>query len=188
MNVRIDVSGKLKDSVRALAERLEGAGRREMTQAMGVEVQEATRSHLMELAATRHATASRLGGTPTNHWAQAAEKVAAPAALTVAGDAAVLTINHPGIIRAFRDVTIVPRTARFLALPLNGLAYGHRPREFSEVQFAGRGEEVRSDIPAYALVTQVHQPQDRSLLPSDEEWQDAAAHGAETYLAQALTA
>lgn len=188
MNVAIDISGKLTADIQAVVNDLEGDGRAALNHAMGVAVQEVTRDHLMGLAATRHDTAHRLGATPTNFLAQAAEKVAEPGAVTSVVDAAVLTIDHPGMIRAFQDVTIFG--SPWLTIPLNAAAYGHRAREFDQVRLIPGGgggvpkedrkkhAPVDDNIPAYLLIHSVDQPQDRSLLPADEEWEEAAADGA----------
>lgn len=103
--------------------------RRALHRMMGNRVQALTRDHLIKIAQTRHATARKLGGTPTGHWGKAAEKVARPESLTVTETEGELVINHPGITRAFKDITIVPTGGRkFLTLPLIGAAYGRRAR------------------------------------------------------------
>lgn len=158
---------------------MDGPGRVDLHAAMGAEVQVVTAAHVRELAATRHGTAEKLGASPTNFLAQAAEKIESPAALGADADAATLTINHPGMSRAFRTVTIVPKNgATHIPIAMNAIAYGRRPREFSQVQFVHKGDAVRTDIAAYVLVRSVTQKQDRTLLPSHGEWEGAAARGA----------
>jgi hypothetical protein len=197
MNVKIDIGGKLKPGVARVVSALEGEGRIELNHAMGLEVQAVTYHHLRDLAGSRHNTADRLGASPTGFLAQAAEKVGAADAVTSVADAAVLTINHPGMMRAFEDVTITAKAAKALTIPIHRLAYGHRAGEFEGLFVLGGkkfdtgknilamkdGDDI---IPMFLLVHSVHQPQDRSLLPTDEEWQDAAVEGAENYLREAL--
>ena len=75
--------------------------------------------HLQKVARERHNTASRLGATPTGFWAGAAQAVRLH---THANDAEV-SVTHPGIARAVRDVLIRPRRAKALAIPLHAEAY-----------------------------------------------------------------
>jgi hypothetical protein len=167
----------------------------ELQQAAGYEVQQVTVAHVSVLASTRHATAQKLGASPTNHFAQAAEKVAAPAALSADADGATLTINHPGFSRAFRSVKIAPRTAKALALPIHPAAYGHKASELWDRMglFIPKGKRIIAATiggvmtPFYVLVGSVTQKQDRSLLPSDEQFQAAARIGVTGWLRMALS-
>ena len=171
---------------------LEGGGRERLHEAMGCEVQVLTADYIRGIAQDRHATANRLGGTPTNFLAQAADKVAAPEYLSADSEGATLTINHPGMIRALKDVTIVPGGGKkYLTIPISSAAYGHRAGEFSNL-FVRRGamfpvlyqKNGNSITPMFLLMRKVTQKQDRSLLPSTEEWQKAARTGAITYIKQ----
>lgn len=198
----ISVTGKLEEDLRAVANTLEGEARALLHQAMGTEVQHTTFEHLANLAQTRHRTALRLGAEPSNHLAQAAEKVAQGDALTADGASATLTINHIGMIRAFRDVDIAPTTGKALAIPVNALGYNRRPAQFPRDMFfvfvsrttgnaflALRQDRQKKDEKltlVYALVRSVHQKQDRSLLPSQAEWEAAAARGATTEIVRVL--
>jgi hypothetical protein len=200
MSVSISITGKLEEELRAVAAQLEGPGRELLHRAMGEEVQNTTFNHLSLLAQTRHRTAQRLGATPSNHLAQAAEKVAEPQALTAAGDSATLTIHHVGMIRALRDVEITPQTGKALAIPIHALGYNRRPAQFSRDTFfvfvskttgnaflaLRQPEKHAKPILVYALVRSVHQKQDRTLLPSQQEWEAAAARGAETEIIRVI--
>jgi len=187
MNLRINikVEGTVSARFRDIARSLSGAGRDQLQHAAGVEVQRITVEHIAELAATRHATAEKLGAAPTNHFAQAAEKVAAASALTSSPQEAVLTINHRGFARAFRSVRIAPRTAKALAIPIHAAAYGKRASELWDrlSLFIPKGKRVICATiggvvtPFYILVGSVTQKQDRSLLPSDDEFTKAARAG-----------
>ena len=88
--------------------------------------------HLQKVARERHNTANRLGATPTGFWAGSAQAVRLH---THANDAEVSVI-HPGIARAVRDVIIRPRRAKALTIPLRAEAYGRRPREFDRLSGA----------------------------------------------------
>jgi len=194
MILRISIKGGMSPKLRSAMRAFTGAGLRELHQAAGVEVQHITVAHIAKLAATRHSTAERLGASPTNHFAQAAEKVAAASALTSDPSGATLTINHPGFTRAFGSVKIVPRTAQSLAIPIHALAYGHRAAELWDrlSLFIPKGKRIIAATiggvitPLYILCKSVTQKQDRSLLPSDEQFTAAAVAGAKGWLGMAF--
>jgi hypothetical protein len=175
----------------------------ELHQAMGEGVRLKTFEHLAELSLTKHTTANRLGATPTKHLADAAKAVE-KSPVEADGSGGTLTINWPGLGRALHDVTIVPQTTEFIPIALNALAYGRSPREFGRVAFVGgRGKPaagsdkpkrkpqerkpIPMDIPAYLLVRSVTQHQDRSLLPSEDEWAAAATEAAELWFQSQAT-
>lgn len=190
MNLRVKISDGVTPQLQAAMRVLSPSGLTALHQAAGTEVQRITADHVAKLAATRHATANRLGAAPTNHFAQAVEKVAAPAALSSDASGATLTISHPGFIRAFRSVKIVPRESKALAIPIHGLSYGKRAGELWDRMhlFIPKGEKIIAATiggvltPLYALCKSVTQKQDRTLLPSDAEFQKAAVKGARGYL------
>lgn len=194
MNLRVKISDGVSPRLQSVLRMLTSTGLRDLHQASGTEVQRITADHIARLAATRHTTANRLGAAPTNHFAQAVEKVAAPSALSSGPDGATLTINHPGFIRAFRTVKIVPREAKSLAIPVHAISYGKRAAELWDRMhlFIPKGKRVIAATiggvvtPLYVLCKSVTQRQDRSLLPSDAEFQAAAVAGAKGYLGMAL--
>lgn len=130
----------------------------------------------------------------------------ANATMTLSGD------DLPGITRAFGDVTILPGTktpgAKYIPIPAREEAYGLRPREMSGLVLFWKGKgkpgglaegvevERKRDskngkkgttrlVPGlvmYWFADSVTQPQDRTLLPSDEEWRESATAGAKEYL------
>jgi hypothetical protein len=130
----------------------------------------------------RHATALRLGGVPTVELARAAHKVASYADATSAR----VQFGSPLLARAFRDITIKPGAGKkYLTIPVSGAAYGLRmatfQRRYGKLRFLGKPggaamvaalfEKGRKIGTAhYLLVKEVHQAQDRSLLPPDEEY------------------
>jgi len=193
--------------------------RQRLNYAMITEVQHLTVEHLRAYSAG-DSTAARLGAAPSNYWAQGAEKVAAPSSIGADTDHGTLTINHPGIGRAFHDLTIRAVKAQALTIPLVAAAYNRRAPEirgltivrahgkaylflpdagsaenYKKRHYTGRtGKDgrdeyteyhepgARSGIFMYLLVRSVTQRQDRSLLPSDEEFEQAAALGARRFL------
>jgi hypothetical protein len=187
-------SGGGSPALRRLVSKLGPVGLRNLHAAAGYELQVMTSEYLRTLASTRHATASKLGAAPSNHLAGAAEAVASPSALMTSADSAELTIRHPGMIRALRSVTIRPKTAKTLAIPIHSIAYNRRPAQiWTEMDlFIPKGSRYiamkngKSTLLLYYLVRSVTQPQDRTLLPSDEQFQEAAALGAKNYIRDAI--
>ncbi len=194
MNLRIKISDGVSPLLQSVMRTFTTGELTDLHQAAGTEVQRITAEHVYKLAATRHATAARLGAAPTNHFAQAAEKVASPSALSAGPAGATLTINHPGFARAFRNVKIVPRTAKALTIPIHAAAYGHRAGELWDRMglFIPKGKRVIAATiggvmtPLYILCRSVTQKQDRSLLPSDEQFQDGAYRGAKGWLGMTM--
>lgn len=191
ISLSVDVQDGAKPLVSELISRL--TNRTGLHQAIGMRARTLTREHLISLAGTRHASAARLGATPSGHWAQAAEKS------TYAADsgAATVTVTQPGIGRAFHDVDIYPSGgAKALTIPLIAQAYNLRAADVwaaeelfipkredqSGKAVAGKRRSDGSFQPWYLLVPSVHQAQDRSLLPSDTEYERAAVDGAIDYL------
>jgi hypothetical protein len=157
-------------------------------QSIGTYAEQLTRQHLTVLAGTRHDTARRLGASPTGHLARAAETVTSRGTQ----DAAIVTVVSPGISRAFGDLTITPRSSKYLTIPAAAESYGRRARTFGDlrVAFFGRGRmalvqpdpDGSRDRVLYWLKKQVKQRQDRSLLPPDQDFADAAAQGIKAYI------
>ena len=140
--------------------------------------------HLQKVARDRHDTANRLGATPTGFWKDVEKAVSLH---THANDAEV-SVTHPGIARAVRDVLIRPRRAKALTIPLRAEAYGKRPREFANLSgadlFRPKGtrilatEEGGKLTPMYALCASVTQKRDPTLLPDQKTIDDALARAA----------
>lgn len=82
-------------------------------------------------------------------------------------------MDVPGAGRAYHDVTILPRKAKALAIPIHPAAFGKSPKDFSSLfipkdkailaMSAGKGRL----IPMFALARRAFQRQDPSLMPSD---------------------
>ena len=145
--------------------------------------------HIERLGATRHRTASSPGAEPTGHY----ERAAADVTDSVQGRSAVVVIPIAGFSRAFHDVTIRPKDAKALTIPIAAEAYGTSVREMRSAGWTifrpkkskslwGSREGVPGALPLYALVSSVRQPQDRTLLPGDEELGAAAEDGAQMYI------
>lgn len=184
--------------------------RRALLEAAARGVQIAVSGHIVAMAQTRHRSASALGAEPTGHY----ERAAADVTSEVDGDVGVVTIPIAGFSRAFHDVTIRPGAGKkALTIPIAAESYGVRvvemqsagwrifrppakgakmtsrdPRRFSEYKniLMGSAGGGAGALPLYALVSVVRQPQDRTLLPSDEELGAAAENGVRLYLQEAM--
>lgn len=110
----------------------------------------------------------------------------------VTTDNIAIDIGIPGISRAYHDITITPTNGKFLTIPVNPIAYGYRVRDLESQGyniFRPKGKNVlgysdadNTFVALYALCTSVFQPQDPSLLPTDEEIAIAFISGAEAFL------
>lgn len=171
---------RLKDAVL----RLSGSAQAEITRAGANSLYILVRRHVNRYARAHHASADNLGAEHTGHMEEGSRAIVPPTDN-------VLSIPIPGFQRVFKDLEIVPRTAKALTIPINRVAYGMRaPRLQAEgwrlftakgkenrgILF-GRREEDAEATPLYALRKSVRVRQDRSMLPSDEDMQRAAAKG-----------
>lgn len=207
LSYAIDVSGDAE--VLRLMERLRShlADRTELHKSVGSHAEILTAQHLSVLAGTRHATADRLGASPSGHLARAAESVTSEGT----DAAALVSVTSPGIRRAFGDVTIKPKSGKYLTIPATAEAYNRRARSFNDLRIAifggklalvqaeqssladrsrsGFSYENRAPMQSagrapiyYWLKDKVTQKQDRSLLPSDAEYSTAAVMGIKAYI------
>ena len=145
--------------------------------------------HVLRASAARHRTASRLGATPTGHLSDGAANIR----MEKAGRQAVVTVPIPGITRAFHALHIRPRTAKALTIPVNAVAYGMRAPELAARGWSlftlpakegpgagvlfGRKAGAKGAVALYLLRESADVPQDRELMPSDEEMGEALAYG-----------
>lgn len=177
-------TAKLEGPVATLFRSLGGAGRKTVNEGAAAEMFALVRGHLRTEAAKRHRAATALGATPTGHLEKAAQSVSPEAAENEAS----VTVNSPGITRAFHALDIRPRAARSLTIPVHAFAYGRRAAEAARGLEGGlfrpkgksylMGRVEGTPTVLYLLRSHVRQAQDRSLLPSDGEIAAAAARGA----------
>lgn len=145
--------------------------------------------HVRIAAGARHRTASRLGAMPTGHLSEGAANIR----MEKDGNRAVVTVPIPGITRAFGDLHITPKNKKALTIPINAVSYGVRATELSDrgwnlftmsgrqgpgagILF-GRKTGEASTVALYLLRKSADIPQDRGLMPSDEEMGEAIAYG-----------
>jgi hypothetical protein len=151
-------------------------GRRQLFSVAANAVRILVRNHLSRIAPRHHISAHRLGATPTGHI----EKGARATHFTASPDSAEVIIPIAGLSRAFRPLTITPRTANALTLPVSSHSYGKRVGELrasgwnifrtkGKDALWGKLQDEDDAVPLYALKKRVQLKQDRSLLPSDAE-------------------
>ena len=164
-------------------------GRAGDTHAAGESLAGVVQDHVLAASQSRHRTASRLGAPPTGHLSEGAANIH----MVDAGGKAVVVVPIPGISRAFGDLHIRPRNKRALTIPINAVAYGVRAPELADRGWTlftakakdgpgagilfGRKSRKGSTVALYLLRTSADIPQDRGLLPSDDEMGEALAYG-----------
>lgn len=163
-------------------------GRRQLFHAMADNVAELVRNHLSRIAPRHHISAHRLGATPTGHI----EKGARATHFTASSDSAEVIIPIAGLSRAFRPLTITPRTANALTLPVSSHSYGKRVGDLRASGwniFRPKGHDILMGslgddeaVPLYVLKRRVQLKQDRSLLPSDAELSGTASKAMLDYI------
>ncbi len=173
-------------SARRFMEALAPARREALNRQVAHAVQHQVSTHLADAARGRHATADRLGATPTGHLERAAENVGAEAT----GEGAVISIESPGIGRARGPITITPREKKFLTIPTSAESYGRKAGSLSLRLFRPQQKGSTKDAPKlmrclattdggtfrilYALAERATLKHDPGLLPSDEAITEAA--------------
>lgn len=171
-----------------------GEARRSIFSVAASRVSELVRRHLSSASASRHATADRLGANRTGFLEEGARSGVTPHATA---DEAEVLIRVPGISRAFRDITVTPKTANALTIPMDALAYSRRAAEVRALGwsiFRPKGKNVLMGTKdgetksLYALVKSAHLRQDRGLLPSDERISSTAKLSIKQYLQRRFAA
>ncbi len=164
------------------------ADRKPLHARMAVDAVKFTRDYL--LADTDHKTANRLGAAPTGFRAKNAAAVQPDSDDT---QAMVRIPRRTGLGRAFGDVVLSPGSGRtYLTIPAHAQTYGKSARDFPEdtfrFAFLGRFRAlVFADGPykgevGYWLKRTVTQKQDRTLLPTDQGYQEVGRRSALSYI------
>lgn len=182
MNITIHAD----ETERAARQYVERVNRADLVKLVGARLLELLRRHFRDNVSKRHDTANRLKAMPTAYWGN-------PTTYTrFEGDT--ITISKPGIGRALHNVTIRPKNGRALTLPIAALAYGKRVGDLAHTLgtpiFRPKGTRIlayRDDdgkvSPLYALVSEVEQPHDPTLLPSESVTTQALQEAIRLYLA-----
>jgi hypothetical protein len=104
-----------------------------------------------------------------------------------------VVVPIPGITRAFGDLHITPKNKKALTIPINAVAYGVKASDLEDSGWSlftlssrqgpgagilfGRRAGTPSTVALYLLRKSADIPQDRGLMPSDEEMGEAIAYG-----------
>ena len=174
-------------------------------QEMAAGIEEVTRGYINALGGGRKGTAAKLGAASTGFYRKQGSL------LQATGDATGVRLTMPRapFSRAFRAYDLVPRSGSLLTIPLTAESYGKRAREFGGLKWrqfsdedVAAGKSTHAGLvlgrPApekgglfsalFRGARQVHQDQDRTLLPDDADWLDAMALGAVNFMDGRATA
>jgi hypothetical protein len=169
-----------------------------MNRLVGDRVRGYTRDHLIARSMSQR---NRLGAPTSGFWRQAAEAVGR-GPLAADNEGVSVSLNHPGIARAFGDVTIRPRSGLYLTIPLIVEAYNKRAyrqrglfvwkSKKSGKLFLAEGIKARGVKGKlrlwYLLVPSVMQKQDSTILPTEQEITSVALGGVRSYIELLLAA
>lgn len=175
LEAKVEVSPQLAKLFGVLGE----AGKKTMLDGAATRLTADIRSHIRGVGQTHHKSASALGASPTGHLQKAATSVHK----VELGDAYGVSIESPGFKRVFGPVTIKPKQAQALTIPLHAWAYGRRASEVARTMNVFKVKSILATdhggtfTPLYALKKKVTLPQDRSLLPSDQDLIESAKKG-----------
>ena len=194
-SVRYGFSVNLPEVIaRAIGRLTDSAKRHNLFSAAAAGAQNLIQRHITEKAApTHHKTADDLGANRSGFLEKGADAVVPHAT----SDYAEVIIPIQGISRAFRDLTVTPKNANALTIPLDALAYNARVSQVRSLGwsiFRPKGKNVLMGTKdgetksLYALVKSAHLRQDRGLLPTDEEIGESASQGIREYLQRRFAA
>jgi len=171
--------------------------RGELHNAVGDSVGNLITAHLDMYAGSHHATANRLGATPTRYinkaaqnTSHAADDTGATIVIKSSGD-----FDARGMHRARRDLEIKPREKQWLTIPLHALAYGRRVKDVKAegiAIFRPKGKNILATskdgelIALYALVKSARVPRDPDLLPDDDAIKATAGLGIKNFIKRRL--
>lgn len=146
-----------------------------MMQAASAGVEALLREHLEK---KNQGTAPNRHGLPkSNYYSEAAKHVES----TVNRNRVTVEVEHPGIALHYEGGTVYPKK-KALAVPINPAVAGIWPSEYGEGLAVvwkkgdshGRLVEQEGGRTLYLLLPKATIPQDKSVLPSDEEVLNAA--------------
>jgi hypothetical protein len=181
----IKVTLNIPPAVSALIQRLtDPALPQQFADAAGRACANLTRDHLFALAGQRHRP-----GSPHNFYADAADSVTHEA---TAGTATV-RISKTGLAQRRYGGTIKPVNYSHLWIPVHPDSLGRTGREFSGLikiinrqsnrGVAARREEDRTLTVLFALVPEVVQDPDPTVLPTDQQFSETATAACQDLLA-----
>lgn len=160
---------------------------------IGASVNRLVKDHLVK---KNSSSPNKLGGPRTNLFVQMSRSTNFRADNT----SATVSINHVAAGQRYRGGTIHARRSKYLTIPLTPAAYNQRARgnRFADKLFAQHSKKgnlilflkprTKGDpiVPIYALKESVTQKPDPTVLPTDQEIQEAALKGARLHLDQVI--
>jgi hypothetical protein len=193
MSLKIDIAVSDKGTPVLADLHRELSDRTSLHKYIGAAAEAGTRLHIRSAAAQRHKTADKLGAKPTGYLTKRAELVEG----TGNAEQAEITVTGAIFKRVFGPVRVRPVAKKMLAIPMRAEAYGKRPGEFDDL-FVYRSKQGRLFLAKQAapgrlqfyflLKASVVLPQDRGLLPSDEQFGQLSELAARGYLSKQLRA
>ncbi len=183
--INIEVSDQATPVLAAIEREI--TDRQPLNEYIGTAAAEGTRMHLRSAAQSRHETSARLGASPTGYLTKRAELVS----YTASSSDVVLSLTGAIFKRVFGPVTVKPREKQWLAIPAVAEAYGRRARELEGLFFVltqkgvamlARADGDKKIKAIYWLKKSVVLPQDRGLLPTEEQYTQMAEFAARGYL------
>lgn len=142
-----------------------------------------TRRWIRAAASSRHTMANELGATPTGYLEKRARDVDSESSKAVAR----VIVKGAIFARVSGPVTILPKRAKMLTIPIAKESYGKRASDFNNLFFKTSKKSGKSFLvrkvgrriqPLFMMVKSVTLPQDAGLLPGDKEyaqWSEATA-------------
>lgn len=142
-----------------------------------------TRRWIRAAAASRHTMANELGATPTGYLEKRARDVDSESSKAVSR----VIVKGAIFARVFGPVSVLPKRARMLTVPIAKESYGKRAADFDNLFFKTSKKSGKSFLarkvgrriqPLFMLLKSATLPQDVGLLPGDKEyaaWAEATA-------------
>ena len=170
----------------------DGVRRPDVRRVMGRAIVTGLRQYFTKLDRERP---NELGGTRTHFYGQVRRSVQQPE--LYGGDGVLVSINHVGIAQRYFGGEIEAKPGHYLTIPVHPEAYGHRAREFADLEPIffddGRGILARPNADSkngigevyYLLRQRVNQPEDPTVLPPEEgpdSLRTAALNAGEEYI------
>lgn len=185
--------------------------KKDLNREIGINVREHVADHLARASVDRHKTADRLGAKHTgflefantrgmrggsNFKGDGPKPFTKVEGVTEEGVSVVIG-NTPGLRRAFGPLTITPKRAKALTIPIDKDSYGVRARDFPRKLFcitsrkghgllveeqSGRKSKKQRLRPKYLLVKKSVLKHDPNLLPNNTEIQEWSSDSIESFL------
>jgi len=172
LSVQVEISPETRALLALLTDTPDG--RRSVNDAIGRECANITRGHLFDLDAKRHRA----------HVAHRFYATAARATTyEVLDDGPTVRVSKTGFAQRLYGGVILPVNAKALAIPISPRADGKVPSEFQDLVAIVNPQTKKGvlidpalpDDPLFALCQRVSQAPDPTVLPTDEQYQTAAA-------------